>query len=539
MRSRYAFGFFPFHNSVVGFGILATIVFIACSFVAAENRTSWTVPTESLNAAVGIQEDKVDEFGDHPGSNRTNWVTKAYAKNVSAVVSIQGDKIDEFGGGSRSSGDSGKSYNGMGTGIILDERGYIVTNYHVVQGIRKIQVTTYDKSRFIATLEARDPETDLAIIKITPKEPLQTISLGLSDDVMPGEFCMAIGNPFGYPFTITSGLISGISREVAVTDDLLYKNAIQTSTPINPGNSGGPLINVDGEMIGINAAIRQGAESIAFAIPVDQVVDVAAKLIGDITDRSGFHGLRVYQTDSDSEVAKRAGVPQEQGRRSIVVVESVDANSPAAVAGLKSGDVITGIGKFSVENKLDFYRAMLGCGVGDDLGFAVLRERETFDFPLALASPREESVVRSGPKSRSLTPSLVRAGGEPKTVTQVKPSEDTVWETLGLKYSPMPKDEYQRTFAPFLNEFPHGGVVVDSVKEGSALAKTGVVQGDVIVGIHEWVATSNNDLRYIAKVWPTLNPSNGLVQVVLLRKGVSYYVEIPVKGGREQGTGNR
>ena len=497
MRSRYSLMFSFFRFSAVGLGAL--LLMLCGSVVASESRT--------------------------------NWVVRAFEKNKNAVVSILGDKVDEFGSSSRNSNDSGKLCNGMGTGIILDERGYIITNYHVVQGIRKIQVTTYDKTQFIAKLEALDTDSDLALIKITSREPLQTITLGFSDDIMPGEFCMAIGNPFGYPFTATSGLISGVGGEVAVNDDLLYKNAIQTSTPINPGNSGGPLINVDGEMIGINAAIRQGAECIAFAIPVDQVIDVAAKLIGDVTERSGFHGIKVYQTDSDSDVAQRAGVSQEETRRGVVVVESVVANSPAASAGLKPGDVITGIGKFPIENKLDFYRAMLDRKAGDDLGFIVLRERETFDFVLALATPKEDLVVRSSRPRSSLTPSTspVKAGVAPKTASQGRVSDDTVWETLGLKYMPMPKDEYQRTFVQYLNDYPFGGVVVKSVKEGSLLADKGITQGDVIVGIHDWAATSTNDLRFVAKVWPTLNTPNGLVRVYLFRDGVPYFTDIPVK----------
>ena len=495
MRSRYSFKFSSFRNPAIGLAVLMLTVFATCSLPALEGRT--------------------------------NWVVKAFEKNVNAVVSIQGDKVDESGSDSRNFGDSGKLSNGLGTGVILDERGYIVTNHHVVQGIRKIQVTTYDKSRFIATQVAWDTETDLAIIKITPKEPLQTITLGFSDDIMPGEFCMAIGNPYGYAFKATNGLISGLGEEVVVNDNLLYKNAIQTSAPINPGNSGGPLINVDGEMIGINAAIRQPAECIAFAIPVDQVVDVAARLIGEMTERSGFHGIKVYQTDSNSDIAKRAGVPKEKTRRSVVVVESVAANSPAAEAGLKPGDVITGVGKFSVENKLDFHRAMIDRKVGDDLGFAVLREQETLDFPLALTAPKEDSVVRSTRRA-PLTPSPSKAGVAPKTANS-RAAEDTVWETLGLKYSPMPKDEYQRTFAQYLNDYPNGGVVVKAVKEGSALAEKGIAQGDVIVGIHDWVATSTNDLRFVAKVWTTLSTPNGLVRVRLFRDGIPYYADVPIK----------
>ena len=493
-RSRSVFGFPAFPHCIICLGVLVSVVFAVCSLTASENRT--------------------------------NWVVRAYEKNVHAVVSIRGNKVDEFGSTSRSPGGSEKQYNGLGTGTILDERGYIVTNYHVVQGIREIEVTTFDKSQYIGTLVARDLDADLAVIKITPKEPLQAITFGFSDDVMPGEFCMAIGNPLGYAFKTTSGSVSGIGEDVVVHDDLLYRNAIQIDAAINPGNSGGPLINVDGEMIGINAAVRQGAECIAFAIPIDQVLDVAAKLISELTERTGFHGIKVYQTDTDSEVARRAGVLKNETRRRIAVVESVDANSPAASTGVKPGDVITRIGKFPIENKLDFYRALLHCKAGDDVGFIVLREKETLDLALSLASPKEDLVVRT-PRSRtSLTPAPTKAGAAPKTAT----NQDTVWETLGIKFSPMPKEEYQRIYARHLNDYPYGGVVVKAVKEGSPLAdKGGIAPGDVIVGIHDWVATSTSDLRFIAKVWPTLNPPNGVVRVHLFRDGSAYYTDVPVK----------
>ncbi len=462
--------------------------------------------------------------------DRENWATRAYKKNVNAVVNIQGDKVDEFGGDGKN-GESGKSYNGMGTGVIIDERGYIVTNYHVVQGIRKIQVTTFDRSKFTATLVARDTETDLAIIKITPKEPLQTMTLGRSDDVMPGEFCMVIGNPYGYPFKATHGLISGVGEEVVVTDELTYRNAIQISSPINPGNSGGPLFNVNGEMIGINAAIRQGAECIAFAIPVDQIVDVSSRLIANAESRFAYLGLQVYQTDSDSDVAKNAGISADEPRRSIVVVESVDANSPAAAAGIKVGDIITGAGKYSVSNKIDFSRALIGRKSNDDLGFNILREQEKLDIALTLAAPQDDSFARNGSR-RQLAgsgPNAANATGSAKVANQAKPGDDNVWEALGLRYTPLTKEEYQRNYAQFVNDYPYGGVTVKAVKEDSAMNDKGVSPGDVIIGIHEWVATSTNDMRFIAKAWPTLNPTSGTVRVLILREGVLYSTDVPVK----------
>ncbi len=445
---------------------------------------------------------------------RRDWVVQAFEQNRQAVVNIQGDKIDEY---SASSKDPGKSYNGMGTGIIIDERGYIVTNFHVVDGIRKIQVITYDKTQYTATLVGRDTDTDLAIIKINPRLPLQTITLGRSDDLIPGERCMSIGNPYGYSYTVTDGRVSGLEREVEVNENLVYSLAIQTSAPINPGNSGGPLINVDGEMIGINAAIRQGAECIAFAIPIDQVVHVAAKLIGDVADRTNYHGLMVTHVDDGS------GKP-------VVAVESVANDSPAASAGLREGDIIERIGKYTIANKLDFSRAFMNVKAREDLAMTVRRDSESYEAAMTLGTPRNDVLTRNRNVSTTVPPGRSSAASNAKTGSQArKPNlDDLVWERLGIRYAPMAKDEYRRKFAQHLADRPHGGVVVKEIRPGSVLAEEGVMPGDVIVGIHEWVTTSQNDVRYIATAWPKIQESNKSVQVLLFRDGISYFTEIPL-----------
>lgn len=457
--------------------------------------------------------------------SRSNWATKAYEQNCNAVVCIQGDKVDEL---NNSSKDSGKSYNGMGTGIIIDERGYIVTNFHVVEGIRKIQVTTFDRNVFTANLVARDTETDLAIIKINARKPLKTITLGRSYDLIPGESCIAIGNPYGYAFSLTDGRISGIDREVDVNDSLVYRVAIQTNTEINPGNSGGPLINVDGEMIGINAAIRQGATGIAFAIPIDQVTDVAAKLLGEIAEQSISLGLKVYQEDNDS-----TSVPR--GNHFKVVVESVENNSPAAEAGIEKGDIIKGIGQYSISNKLDFSRALIDLKSRDEVAFSVQRNTETLDFAVCLGTPHVDKLAQGMSRSSesirtSAFPKPSGAGFAPKTATQTKSNlDDLVWDTLGFQYTPMLTEEYKRTFAKYLADRPHGGVMVKAVREGSLLAKNNIMTGDVIIAIHEWAITSQNDVRYVAKNWSTIKTTKGTVEIELFRDGQLYFTEIPLK----------
>ena len=141
----------------------------------------------------------------------------------------------------------------MGTGVVIDSRGYVLTNYHVVQGVKVIEVSTAEREKTTAKLLAHDPVTDLAILKINTKRPLPTIKIGTSSDLMLAEQVTAVGNAYGYEHTVTLGIISALNRTVQVNDEQVYRNLIQTDAAINPGNSGGPLLNMNGEMIGINA----------------------------------------------------------------------------------------------------------------------------------------------------------------------------------------------------------------------------------------------------------------------------------------------
>lgn len=147
----------------------------------------------------------------------------------------------------------------MGTGVVLDPRGYVVTNHHVVSGVREILVTSVGGREYTARLVAHDPATDLAIIKIDPARDMPVITLGSSEDLMLGETVIAVGNAYGYENTITQGIVSALHRAVQVSDAQYYEDLIQTDASINPGNSGGPLLNIDGEMIGLNVAVRAGA----------------------------------------------------------------------------------------------------------------------------------------------------------------------------------------------------------------------------------------------------------------------------------------
>ena len=483
--------------------------------------------------------------------SRSNWATEAYEKNSVSVVFIQGDKVEER---RRNATDSERTFNGMGTGIIIDERGFIITNLHVVKDIREIQVMTYDQQPrpgapepkpYIAKIEAIDPETDLAIIKINPRTPLRPITFGRSHDLRPGEDCLAIGNPYGYAFSLTNGKISAINREVGVNDSsLVYRNAIQTNTEINPGNSGGPLINANGEMIGINVAIRQGATGIAFAIPVDQVIEVAAKLIGELADKQVAHGLTVSQIEPSNYDAVK---------RFILRVEAVESNSPAALAGIQRGDFLTGIGKYTLRNKLDFQRAILSLKANDDVAFTFVRNNELQDVVVAIRSSRNTTAVAvnrnptpSAPPSASPTPSpsvpAPRTAGNAMTQTDMDTERDRlVWDNLGIQYASIPDQEYKRMYPQFRlaedAEFPNGGVIVRRVRPGSPAAQALLDAGDIIVGIDPdvpglgpWEIASLNNMRFVgAQEWGKLQSQTDSILVDVIRNNTHYSAKISTR----------
>ncbi|GHT22925.1 hypothetical protein FACS189419_06170 [Planctomycetales bacterium] len=460
--------------------------------------------------------------------SRIDWATEAYKKNCEAVVNIQGDKIEEG-----TNKEPGKSYNGMGTGIVIDERGYIITNFHVVDGIKKIQVTTFDEKKYTAKLVGYDLGTDLAVIKIDARRPLKAITFGRSNDLMPGEVCLAIGNPYGYTFSVTNGRISGINREVDVNEKLVYRQAIQTNAEINPGNSGGPLININGEMIGINTAIRQGAAGIAFAIPIDQVVDVSAKLIKGIVEQYVLIGMDVSQEDT---------ADYGDTRWFNIVVDNVDSNSPASAAGLRKGDLLTHIGSYTLKNKLDVYRALLDVQPNEDIAFTVKRDNESLDLSVAVSRSKRRSTNSSAyanviNRNEGTAPPKA-AVISPKTASQRVSKEELdeiVWDKLGIRCVSMPLNEYRKQFPPYVKKFPYGGVKIEEVREGSRMKKGHISNGDVIVSIGDFVTASNSDVRYIATAWDSIKwdstktEDDEVITVNVFRDGQYYQTEISLR----------
>ena len=246
---------------------------------------------------------------------RRTAIVRAIESCRDSVVNIHGEKYV-----SDSSDDAeDRRVNGMGTGVVIDDRGYAVTNFHVVDGVREIEVTLASGRTVAARLISHDRRTDLAIIKINTTEPLPVIQLGTSEDLLIGETVLALGNAFGYKHTVTRGIISALHRNVDVSPTQRYEDLIQTDASINPGNSGGPLLNIKGEMIGINVAVRAGAQGIGFAIPVDSVLRIVTRLLSIERIDHTWHGLvcRTCGTGAVIESVHRESLLQSPAQRSL------------------------------------------------------------------------------------------------------------------------------------------------------------------------------------------------------------------------------
>lgn len=376
-----------------------------------------------------------------------------------SIVNIHGEKIVSGESGPLAAGDR-RRVNGMGTGVIIDERGYIITNHHVVDGVRRILVTRHDGQTQVAVLVSHDPKTDLAIIKIDAENPLPVVSIGTSADLMPGETVVAIGNAFGYEHTVTEGIISALHRSVQVSDTQSYEDLIQTSAAINPGNSGGPLLNIDGEMIGINVAVRAGAQGIGFAIPIDKVLLVSSDLLSIRRIDNNWHGLTVEGT----------GVPGIDG----AVIREVAEQSPASQVGLRPGDVIKSIASRPIHRIIDIERALIGRQPGDPVAITIERDSrtETIDFRLASLPDRVRAITASQ--------------------TSEATTGDRNWDILGVRLEPVS----QRQFQAYRTRY-RGGLTVTDVRAEGLAAKQGIRRGDILVGMHIWETITLDNVRYV------------------------------------------
>jgi serine protease Do len=264
----------------------------------------------------------------------------------------------------------------IGTGLIIDERGYIVTNRHIVVGIEtRIKVRLLDATELTAKVIFSDAGTDLAILRIDAGKKLPAQILAPAGDLKEGEDVIAVGHPFGYSYTVSKGIISALGRDIPLPSGYILKGLIQIDASINPGNSGGPLLNINGEVIGINVALREGAQGIAFAINSETVKRLLSEHLSALKIAGVTHGLKCQ----DKTLA-------ETGPRQLVVVAAVDAQTPAASAGVKVGDEILCVAHWPVANRFDVERAMWDAKPGQQVVLKVRRQGRELNLTLTLAS---------------------------------------------------------------------------------------------------------------------------------------------------------
>jgi Do/DeqQ family serine protease len=367
-----------------------------------------------------------------------------------------------------------------GSGVIVDKEGYILTNNHVVEGVEKVKVKLNDGREFTATVKGQDSRTDLAVLHIKAKD-LPVATLGDSDKLDVGEWAIAIGSPFGLEHTVTVGVISAKGRSGLGTGT--YEDFIQTDASINPGNSGGPLINIDGEVIGINAMIIQPGTGIGFAIPIN----MAKQILNDLIKHGKYvrSWLGISAQDLTPEMIEHFKVKEKEG----VLVGQIYPGTGAEKAGLASGDIIKSVDDKPVKNVNELVREILKRKVGEKVKLNIVRDGK----PMTL-----EVTTKAMPEKAELAKEKEEEGTLGAKVQELTPQLATQYRISGIRH----------------------GVVVISVEDGSLADEIGLQEGDVILEINR---KKIDNLKDFNKAIKDGNFEKGIL-FQLHRKGSSFYI---------------
>ncbi len=350
----------------------------------------------------------------------------------------------------------------VGSGFIISQDGYIVTNNHVIDGADTIIVRMSDEEEYEAAPIGTDEKTDLALIKIEPRQPLPSVPFGQSANLEVGNWVIAIGNPFGLSQTVTIGIVSAKGRVIGAGP---YDNFIQTDASINPGNSGGPLLNLQGEVIGVNTAIysrRGGNIGIGFAIPIDLAKSVVQQLREKGSVTRGWLGVMIQSVTP--ELAKSFDLADPKG----ALVAEVTPDSPAHRAGLERGDIIVAFNQTEIANSRDLPALVAQTPVGTQATIGVLRGGKSQTLAVTLGELKDE-------RQTEITSGKASPGNWGMTVTDLTPE---IRRRLQL-------------------EAAHNGVVVSEVDPGSAASRAGIRRGDIIQEVNRRAVASVRDFMTI------------------------------------------
>ncbi|MHC4440496.1 MAG: trypsin-like peptidase domain-containing protein [Planctomycetota bacterium] len=363
----------------------------------------------------------------------------------------------------------------LGSGMVVHEDGYVITNAHVIKGSEKIKVVFSDGSEYQAQIISGDESKDLAVLKIPVNKKLPFVRLGRSNDLMIGETVVAIGNPYGYANTVTSGVISAVGRDIQVAEDFWLRGLIQTDAPINPGNSGGPLLNINGELIGVNTAVRAEAENIGFAIPVDMLVDNLSHMLMPEKLRRVRLGLAM-------------GRMKKIGAFSGLVVDSVSKTSPADQQGISAGDLILEIDGRKLTSVIDFYVKMMDKEIGQPIQVTYVKSSS---IPLRSRTVKLTMKPRPLPDGRKLVSEFF----------QMEVSELT--------------DRIARKF-DFQGAYPI--LIITDIERSGIADRAGLAPGDLILQINN--ATVRN-VRELSLEMEKINEGDAVdIQIMRIRIGI-------------------
>ncbi len=352
----------------------------------------------------------------------------------------------------------------LGSGFILNGEGYIVTNNHVIEDADEIKVKLKSGEEYDAEIVGRDPNTDLALVQVKNAKNLQALSIGDSDALKVGEWVMAIGSPFGLEQTVTAGIVSAKGRVIGSGP---YDDFIQTDASINPGNSGGPLVNMRGEVVGINTAIVASGQGIGFAIPVNLAKNIVEQLkaTGEVT--RGWLGVAIQ--DITEEMAEYYGLKSREG----VLIAKVFEGDPADKAGIKTQDIIVSVNGKKIENSRALTTYIAGLEVGQNSEIKVLRGGKEMTFRVMIAKRKDEKLASGSPSSPEQT-------GE-----------------LGIQVSNITPEMAER-----FNLADASGVVVSDLESGGKGEQGGLQRGDIIKEVNHTPVKNTEEFRNAVKSVP-------------------------------------
>jgi serine protease Do len=427
-----------------------------------------------------------------------------------------GDEVPDFfkkffgpdGGGGQDVPDSPKRQ-ASGSGFIVDKNGYIVTNNHVVENATKIRVRLHnDPADYRGRVIGTDYETDLAVIKIDAGKPLQPVTIANSDSVQVGDWAVAIGSPFGLEATVTAGIVSAVGRNPGQLGARAFQHFIQTDAAINPGNSGGPLLNIRGEVIGVNTMIAtsgRGSEGVGFALPVNMVARAYNDIIriGRVT--RGSIGVSLDRSVQPEVTLKALGL--EHG----AIVENVSKGGPAEKGGLLAGDIITAVNGSPVKDGDDLISRVADTPVGGQAMLAIDRDGKPVSLKITIADRNELYKER---------PDIVGGGKPLETVTSKAEAPGQV--QFGFRPRPLTEQEKDSVDS---SAGHRRGVMVTLVQADSFAEEIGIQNGDVIDTINRQPVNSVEDIR---KVQEKLKAGDAVAFHVV--RGVTPPATPPVSG---------